>query len=103
MVKGSYLHNQNSELFLVGLFSLLDVMLNVTMADVMERLPLEEDVKSALLSMQGPYAPFLRIAIAYERNQTRQLMEELKNIGIEPSTVSNCYLEAIRYTKGLLL
>lgn len=103
MVKGSHLQDQNSELFLVGLFSLLDVMLNVTMADVMERLPLEEDVKRALLSMQGPYAPFLRIALAYERNQTRKLMEELKNIGIEPNTVSNCYLEAIRYAKGLLL
>lgn len=103
MVKGNYLGDQSSELFLVGLFSLLDVMLNVTMSDVMEKLPLEEDVKNALIGMQGPYSPFLRIAIAYERSQIRQLTEELKNVGIESDKISNCYLEAVRYAKGLLL
>lgn len=103
MVKGSYLGDQSSELFLVGLFSLLDVMLNVTMSDVMEKLPLEEDVKNALVNKQGPYSPFLRIVVAYERNQIRQLIKELKTVGIEPNIISNRYLEAIRYAKGLLL
>lgn len=103
MVKGSSLEKKGSELFLVGLFSLLDVMLNVAMSDVMEKLPLEEEVKNALVSMQGPYASFLRIAIAYERNQIRHLMEQLKNVGIEPNIISNRYLEAIQYAKGLLL
>jgi EAL and modified HD-GYP domain-containing signal transduction protein len=78
-------------------------MLNVDMSEVMEKLPLEEEVKNALVGMQGPYASFLRIAIAYERNQARQLMEQLKNVGIEPSIISNRYLEAIQYAKGLLL
>ena len=102
MVKGSRLENLGSELFLVGLFSLLDVMLNVSMSDVMEKLPLEEDVKNALISMQGTCAPFLRIAIAYERNQTRQLMAEVNNIGIQPESITNHYLSAVRYAKGLL-
>lgn len=103
MVKGTYLGDQSSELFLVGLFSLLDVMLNVTMSDVMEKLPLEEAIKNALINMQGPYSPFLRIVIAYERNQIRQLTEELKNVGMESDRISNFYLEAVRYAKGLLL
>jgi len=102
MVKGSRLENLGSELFLVGLFSLLDVMLNVSMSDVMEKLPLEEEAKNALLNRQGPCAPFLRIAIAYERNQTRQLMAELNSIGIQPESITNSYLEAVRYAKGLL-
>jgi len=103
MVKGSRLENIGSELFLVGLFSLLDVMLNVSMSDVMEKLPLEEEVKRALVSMQGTCAPFLRIAIAYERNQSRQLMVELNTIGIKPELITSHYLEAVRYAKGLLL
>lgn len=103
MVKGSQMENIGSELFLVGLFSLLDVMLNVSMSDVMEKLPLEEEVKSALICMQGTCAPFFRIAIAYERNQSRQLMEELNSIGIKPELLTSHYLEAVRYAKGLLL
>lgn len=103
MVRGSRLEQIGPELFLVGLFSLLDVMLNVSMVDVMDKLPLEEEVKTALINKQRICAPFLRIALAYERNQTRQLEVELTAVGMTPTLISSHYLEAVRYTKGLLL
>ena len=103
MVRGSRLEQIGPELFLVGLFSLLDVMLNVSMVAVMDKLPLEEEVKTALINKQGICAPFLRIALAYERNQTRQLEVELTAVGMTPTLISSHYLEAVRYTKGLLL
>lgn len=103
MVQGSRLETLGPELFLLGLFSLLDIMLNISMADVMEKLPLEEGIKDALSTMQGKYASFLRIAIAYERNQERQLETALRQVGLDPNVLSQCYLEALQYVHGLQL
>lgn len=103
MVQGSSMEHLAPELFLVGLFSLLDVMLNVSMTDVMGKLPLDDDMKEALIDCQGPCAPFLRIAIAYERNQERQLLAAIEKIGIDANQLSQWYLEAVHYVQGLLL
>ena len=53
-------------LFIVGIFSLLDAMLNVPMAQVVSRLNLPDPVVEALQHRTGIYAPYLKLAIACE-------------------------------------
>ncbi|MBB3225621.1 EAL and modified HD-GYP domain-containing signal transduction protein [Luteibacter sp. Sphag1AF] len=45
--------------FTAGLFSLLDTLMNVSMAYVMEHLPLAIEIREALLEGAGPFAPLL--------------------------------------------
>ena len=52
--------------FLVGLVSRLDALLGISMAEVLERLPLGVDMRDALLTDSGPYAPMLQLARAYD-------------------------------------
>lgn len=52
--------------FLVGLLSCIDALLGQPMERVLERLPVNADVRDALLHGVGPHAATLDIAIAYE-------------------------------------
>ncbi|WP_396215131.1 EAL and HDOD domain-containing protein [Gemmatimonas sp.] len=52
--------------FLVGLLSRMDALLGLPMAEVLERLPVHDDIKAALLEGTGPYATLLMLADAYE-------------------------------------
>jgi EAL and modified HD-GYP domain-containing signal transduction protein len=52
--------------FLVGLFSLLDAVFRMPLADVLERVNLADEVRSALLDRQGPYADALQVIESYE-------------------------------------
>lgn len=52
--------------FLVGLLSKMDTLLGQPMAQVLERLPVSDDVRAALLDGTGPHAPVLMLANAYE-------------------------------------
>jgi len=52
--------------FMVGLLSRLDVLLGMPLAQVLERLPVRPEVRSALLQGTGAYARTLHMAIAYE-------------------------------------
>jgi c-di-GMP phosphodiesterase len=53
--------------FLVGLLSRMDVLLGLPMTAVLERLPVKEDIREALVDGTGPHAGVLRLADAYER------------------------------------
>ncbi len=91
-----------SELFVVGLFSLLDTMLDLTMKDILGNLVVSDKVKEALLLIPGRYTNFLKVVIAFERNQSTIFTPLLKELGIDYKQVPKCYLTAVNYANGLL-
>lgn len=53
--------------FLVGLLSRMDTLLGLPMEQVLERLPVSRDARTALLDKTGPHAMMVRLADAYEQ------------------------------------
>ena len=53
--------------FLTGLLSLLDQLLGRPIGDVLSQITLPSDVKDALLTQTGPYAPLLELAKVCEQ------------------------------------
>lgn len=53
--------------FLIGLFSMLDALFDVSLEHILEQLPLASSVKQALLERKGPYGLLLSIQEHYER------------------------------------
>jgi EAL and modified HD-GYP domain-containing signal transduction protein len=52
--------------FVAGLFSLLDALLQMPMAEVVERVSLTPELREALLERRGPFAPTLKVIDAFE-------------------------------------
>lgn len=52
--------------FIVGLLSQLDALMDIAMPELMEQVPLSQDVKSALLERRGPLGTVLTEVEAYE-------------------------------------
>lgn len=89
------------ELFLVGLFSLIDAMLDQPMAELIKGLPLNDHVKQALVSRQGPYAPILQAVELYERGNVDKCFEMLQEFGVSADDLGGMYLQALEYGKHL--
>jgi c-di-GMP-related signal transduction protein len=58
--------SEAENLFVVGLFSLLDQLLGVSMQQVLQQIPLPAAIAEALLSREGVYGPFLALVQACE-------------------------------------
>lgn len=56
-----------SELFLLGLFSLMDAILDADMGQLMGQLPLSDRLKTALVNKKGDLSEFLTLITCYER------------------------------------
>lgn len=87
-----------AKLFLLGLFSLIDAVLDSTMTNLMEKLPLAEEIKQALLDGSGPLPPFLRVVTAYEQGNDQDCLETVAQLGINPEILYEMYLEAIKFS-----
>ena len=60
--------NEAENLFVAGMFSMLDRLLGMPMEEVLTQIPLSEALCQALLSRDGMYGPFLALAESCERS-----------------------------------
>lgn len=84
-----------SELFTLGLFSLIDAILDARMEDVMQKLPLAGEIKSALLGKAGMLRDYLRLAECYEKGDWDLALQLATQYGIPEERLPVSYLEAI--------
>lgn len=84
-----------SELFTLGLFSLIDAILDARMEDIMQKLPLAGEIKSALLGKAGLLFDYLRLAECYEKGDWDLALQLAARYGIPEETLPVSYREAI--------
>lgn len=69
-----------SDLFLLGLLSLIDAMLELPMSEILERVPLDHETKAVLLGQASILRPVYQLMLAHESGEwdaARQLSESL--------------------------
>lgn len=88
---------QPGEYFLVGLFSVLDALMDMPMERVLEYLPLDARVSQALLYRQGNMGNILKMIIDYEQGE----MDDVSNINLKPEVVAKTYLDSLSWTNTL--
>lgn len=87
--------NEQDELFITGIFSLLDVLLRLPMDKVLEQMNLPPLVVEALLHNNGKYAPYLGLAIACEAFDQDQIVNLSCKVGLSLTQVTICQTEAL--------
>src|SRR5438093_3859809 len=79
--------------FLVGLFSVLDALMDRPMPEVLRALPLAEEIQQALLDYAGRLGTILHSVLAYERGN----WEEAMHLGLDQNTLLDAYLHALTW------
>lgn len=88
--------------FIVGVFSLLDVMLGVPMAQALQQLPLPEAVSEALLHRTGKFAPFLDLTIACERGEDEGFAAAAEALQLSNHQINWAHLQALAWADALM-
>ena len=91
----------DSELFTLGLFSLIDAILDEGMEKLMEELPLSEGIKRALVSDEGGLADFLKLIRAYEVGDWKILSQTSSGIGIREEKLPEYYMDAVAWADSM--
>lgn len=88
-------------LFIVGIFSLLDVLLNVPMEQALEQLQLPAPVVAALVRREGIYAPYLSLAVACEEADQDAIVEHATSCGLDAHEVNIAQVKALVWAEEM--
>ena len=85
---------QKSDLFLMGLLSVTDAILDQPMNDVLSHLPLSTEVHTALAGGANRFRDVFDVLLSYERAEWTALSSLAAKIGCAEDRVPQCYLSA---------
>ncbi|MCR4791746.1 MAG: HDOD domain-containing protein [Lachnospiraceae bacterium] len=95
------LAGNSSELFLMGLFSVIDAMLDKPMKEALEMVRVSKDISGALIDGTGKYAPVLEFLTAYESADWSEVSRQLILINAEDSVVYDSYTSSLSWFRDL--
>ena len=91
---------EGENLFVCGMFSLLDRLLGLPMKEVLDTIQLSDQVVAALLTRGGISGPYLALAEACELNSN--LVASLAtSLGISPGEVNKAHLSALAWAQNI--
>jgi c-di-GMP-related signal transduction protein len=93
-----------SDPFLVGMFSLLDAILQRPLSGILDDLNISRSIRDALLgaaSQADPLSLILRIVKSYETGDWRGVESAALAIGLSTDALSECYLEAVSWVDAV--
>lgn len=85
--------------FLAGMFSLLDALLDSSLADLLVLLKLQPHIHIALLSRQGELGVVLNLVDAFDKADWQQVMLACTELGLSEQQVQDSYLQAVAWAE----
>jgi EAL and modified HD-GYP domain-containing signal transduction protein len=89
------------EYFFTGIFSLMDVILNQSIPDLLKGLPLSNNVKQALLGESNDLREMLDYVICFEKNEWDELKKLPLCTAISADRFMNSYVAALKWAKDI--
>jgi len=89
------------EMFICGLFSLLDHMLKQPFEKLLQSIPVPERVRQALVDGSGPFLPYLELVRAIEAESVFDYRERADALMIGAGEINACVLRALHKASQL--
>jgi EAL and modified HD-GYP domain-containing signal transduction protein len=87
--------------FVVGIFSLLDTMLGMSMQSALASVTLPANVTNALLHRTGPLVPFLELTEACESGDDAAFARAAAVLGLNSNQINWAHLQALAWAETL--
>ena len=92
--------NRSNDLFLLGMMSLIDAVLDRPLPEILEKMPISHEVKEALLGVENRFRDVYETVIAYEAAEWRSFAEKARKLNLDEETVPDLYLKSVEWAKN---
>lgn len=92
-----------SEIFLMGLFSVLDVILDQDMSEALKLVRVPKNVSEALINKSGKLAPLYDFILNYEKANWEEVSRQMILLDIPMNVLYKAYIDALVWYRLLTL
>lgn len=93
---------QSEDMFLLGLFSLLNVILNKPIEEVLDEIQASDTIKHALIDGNGEMGSIYKMIIAYEKGEWDEVLMYADKLGINCNLIGEAYMDALLWYNKLV-
>lgn len=91
----------SSELFLVGLFSVLDIILDMPMKEALKKVKVSKQIEKALIKNEGEFASVLSFVMAYENANWAEIDRLMLLNEMDNAAVYDAYKGSLEWYRDL--
>ncbi len=91
-----------TSMFMMGLFSLMESIMQRPFEKIFKDIAIEEPVQDALQHDQGPFAPVMRLIVAQERGDWEEVAQQCSNLSISSDGASSIYVDSLKWCDSFL-
>jgi c-di-GMP phosphodiesterase len=91
-----------NDLFLLGLLSTMDAILDLRMPDVLKEIAIREDIRDALLGKMNRLRDILEFVRNYEQGFWQEIGLTAARLGIEEDVIPALYVSAVEWARQIL-
>jgi EAL and modified HD-GYP domain-containing signal transduction protein len=95
MVNATLPINSQPSAFLIGLLSLIDAMVDGDIQELMDKLPLHQDMKDAIINRKGESANFLKLCELLEKGNWENVELFCQQINVDPEQSCGLFEDAL--------
>lgn len=95
--------NLSSEMFLMGLFSMIDALIDKPMDEIVNDLPISEDIKGALLGRPVLHREIYELILYYEKGDWNSFSDCAKKLQLEVNDVPEAFVKSIEWADQLFV
>src|ERR1019366_7790185 len=88
-----------ADVFLMGLLSMMDAILEVSMDALLEQLPVDHETKAVLLGLESSLRPLYRLMLAQESGEWEQSSELAKQLQLTDQEVASTWWQALQWAQ----
>lgn len=81
--------------YMMGMFSTLEYMVNATMEEILEEIPVSQEIKDALIKGEGIGGTIQNLVMAYERADWRESKALAKELDIPTKVLAQVYINSV--------
>ena len=89
----------DSDLFLMGLLSLMDAILEIPMSQVLDNIPIDQETKAVLSGGASRLRLFYQLMLAQESGEWKTAADLTSQLHLTESEVAECYWQAMRWAR----
>jgi c-di-GMP-related signal transduction protein len=96
------LGNSANDLFLLGLLSAVDAILDMKMQDVVHEIAIGEEIRGALLGEKNNLRDIFDLAVKYEMGCWDALAADARRLRIPENAIPELYIKSVEWARSLL-
>lgn len=90
---------KSAEVFLMGLFSILNIILEMPMEEALKKVTVSKEIEDALVRGKGDLANIYSFVVSYEAADWQEICRQLIVLNVDTDTVYQAYTETVCWYK----